>query len=488
MRKVSNRTPRKTPPKQSSNSSPFKWQARKPTPPQPATPDTFMRRRMHFVLTHTPVLLRTRFRLINSQNHNSTLTGLTPKQPLLKKTRTKLIRKSASTLPSPSQKHSRSLVVIAKGVHYHQSRSGKSLRRISGSSPILPASSSAHRWPSNTRWKQGSLSSVWTASAHRVYQRQGAMKVSSTQWVANRVLRRTIQSKIQRGHKDLKSQPYCKFYNRYGRCHRGDKCPYIHDPEKVAVCTQFLRGTCKKTDGSCPFSHKASKDKMPVCVYFLKGVCNRDDCPYSHVKVSKKAEVCQEFLHGYCPRGAKCKNKHTLDCAEFNETGQCKLGNKCPLWHRKRKTKSEGRKGVKRRASEGEKVPSKRSNTREKHTSKSKQDTALVEDVYSKADDGDDIDTQKTDDESGSMPSFIALDSDSNQSTPDDSTSKKTSSLHFGGRPALKIRPLFAPSMGASTSHQGQCSSDSSSSSSSLLKPSVTTATGCSTEEQDAHP
>lgn len=73
-----------------------------------------------------------------------------------------------------------------------------------------------------------------------------------------------------------------------------------------------------------------------------------------------------------------------------------------------------------------------RTNTREKHTSKSKQDTALVEDVYSKADDGDDFDTPKTDDESGSMPSFIALDSDSNQSTPDDSTLKKTSSLHFG--------------------------------------------------------
>ncbi|XP_041454372.1 zinc finger CCCH domain-containing protein 3-like isoform X1 [Lytechinus variegatus] len=488
MRKVSSRTPRKMPPKQSPSSSPFKWQAKKATPSKPATPDTFMRRRMHFVLTHTPVLLRTRFRLVNSQHNNSTaVTGHSPKQPLLKKTRTKLIRKSASAPSSPSQKHPRPRLVIAKGVHYHQSKSGKSLRRISGSSPAVLASSS-HRSTATSRLRQGSLSRSWTASMHRWSQRQSAVRVSSTQWVANRVLRRTIQEKIQRGNKNLKREPYCKFYNRYGRCHRGDKCPYIHDPDKIAVCTQFLRGTCKKTDGSCPFSHKVSKDKMPVCVYFLKGICNRDNCPYSHVKVSKKAEVCQEFLHGYCPRGAKCKKKHTLDCAEFNETGQCTLGNKCPLWHRKRKMKNEGRKGVKRRASEGDKVTSKRSNTtQDKPISKPEADAVLVEYVSSTADDGDDVDTPEADSESGSMPSFIALDSDSYQSTPEYSTFKKTSPSGDGGRPALKIRPLFAPSMGASTSRQGQ-RRDSSSFSSSLQKTSVTMATGCSSEEEGAHP
>lgn len=28
------------------------------------------------------------------------------------------------------------------------------------------------------------------------------------------------------------------YYNRFGRCNRGERCPYVHDPEKVAVCTR----------------------------------------------------------------------------------------------------------------------------------------------------------------------------------------------------------------------------------------------------------
>uniref|UniRef100_A0A8D0GNU8 C3H1-type domain-containing protein n=1 Tax=Sphenodon punctatus TaxID=8508 RepID=A0A8D0GNU8_SPHPU len=52
------------------------------------------------------------------------------------------------------------------------------------------------------------------------------------------------------------------YYNRFGKCNRGENCPYIHDQEKVAVCTRFLRGTCKKTDGTCPFSHKVTKEKV----------------------------------------------------------------------------------------------------------------------------------------------------------------------------------------------------------------------------------
>lgn len=35
------------------------------------------------------------------------------------------------------------------------------------------------------------------------------------------------------------------YYNRFGRCNHGQHCPYIHDPDKVAVCTR------------CPPSHRA---------------------------------------------------------------------------------------------------------------------------------------------------------------------------------------------------------------------------------------
>ncbi|VCW76496.1 unnamed protein product, partial [Gulo gulo] len=100
---------------------------------------------------------------------------------------------------------------------------------------------------------------------------------------------------------------------------------------------RFLRGTCKKTDGTCPFSHHVSKEKMPVCSYFLKGICSNSNCPYSHVYVSRKAEVCTDFLKGYCPLGAKCKKKHTLLCPDFSRRGLCPRGAQCQLLHRSQK-------------------------------------------------------------------------------------------------------------------------------------------------------
>ncbi|KAJ0065773.1 hypothetical protein NL108_018281 [Boleophthalmus pectinirostris] len=122
---------------------------------------------------------------------------------------------------------------------------------------------------------------------------------------------------------------FCMFYNRFGRCNRGTSCPYVHDPDKVAVCTRFLRGRCKQGD-ECPFSHKVSKDKMPVCLFFLKGRCSHPECPYSHVYVSKNAQVCELFLRGYCPQGQKCKKKHTLVCLDKN----CSRGDDCKLQHK----------------------------------------------------------------------------------------------------------------------------------------------------------
>ncbi|XP_061463091.1 zinc finger CCCH domain-containing protein 3 [Rhineura floridana] len=162
---------------------------------------------------------------------------------------------------------------------------------------------------------------------------------TTSRYIASRAVQRSLaiirQAKQKKEKK--KKKEYCMYYNRFGKCNRGERCPYIHDPEKVAVCTRFLRGTCKKTDGTCPFSHKVSKDKMPVCSYFLKGICNNSDCPYSHVYVSRKAEVCSDFLKGYCPLGEKCKKKHTLVCLDFSKHGVCPKGSQCKLLHPQRK-------------------------------------------------------------------------------------------------------------------------------------------------------
>ncbi|XP_026919520.2 zinc finger CCCH domain-containing protein 3 isoform X1 [Acinonyx jubatus] len=161
---------------------------------------------------------------------------------------------------------------------------------------------------------------------------------SCSRSLASRAVQRSLAIVRQaRQRRRKQQQEYCMYYNRFGRCNHGEHCPYIHDPDKVAVCTRFLRGTCKKTDGTCPFSHHVSKEKMPVCSYFLKGICSNSNCPYSHVYVSRKAEVCTDFLKGYCPLGAKCKKKHTLLCPDFSRRGVCPRGAQCQLLHRNQK-------------------------------------------------------------------------------------------------------------------------------------------------------
>lgn len=52
-----------------------------------------------------------------------------------------------------------------------------------------------------------------------------------------------------------KKRIYCQFFTRFGKCNKGDgKCPYIHDPSKIAVCTKFLSGSCSNEE--CKLTHK----------------------------------------------------------------------------------------------------------------------------------------------------------------------------------------------------------------------------------------
>lgn len=158
---------------------------------------------------------------------------------------------------------------------------------------------------------------------------------NQTKCVINRVKQRSIATAAAKFKKDniRGKKKLCLFYSRFGKCSRGDKCPYTHDPDKIAVCTRFLRGTCKLEQ--CPFSHKVSKEKMPVCAFFLRGVCAREDCPYLHVKVSHGAQICQDFVNGFCSLADKCKKLHTLTCPAFSKTGVCPDGKKCRLQHKR---------------------------------------------------------------------------------------------------------------------------------------------------------
>jgi hypothetical protein len=58
--------------------------------------------------------------------------------------------------------------------------------------------------------------------------------------------------------------------NRHGQCalaHAG-RCPKVHDPAKVAVCTRWLLGRC---DGkACRLQHRVAPELMPACTFFLQ--------------------------------------------------------------------------------------------------------------------------------------------------------------------------------------------------------------------------
>ncbi|XP_019174680.1 PREDICTED: uncharacterized protein LOC109170148 isoform X2 [Ipomoea nil] len=139
-----------------------------------------------------------------------------------------------------------------------------------------------------------------------------------------------------------KKKKYCQFFTRFGKCNKDNgKCPYIHDPSKIAVCTKFLSGSCSNLD--CKLTHKVIPERMQDCSYFLQGLCSNESCPYRHVNVNPNSSVCEGFLRGYCSDGNECRKKHTYVCPDFEATGNCLQGSKCKLHHPKNR-----RKGIRR--------------------------------------------------------------------------------------------------------------------------------------------
>ncbi|KAI4375151.1 hypothetical protein MLD38_013055 [Melastoma candidum] len=140
-----------------------------------------------------------------------------------------------------------------------------------------------------------------------------------------------------------KKKKYCQFFTRFGKCNKDDgKCPYIHDPSKIAVCTKFLNDLCSNKD--CKLTHKIIPERMPDCSFFLQGLCANKNCPYRHVNVNPKAPTCEAFLRGYCMDGNECRKKHSYVCPVFGATGNCPQGSKCKFHHPKVPIKGKKRK------------------------------------------------------------------------------------------------------------------------------------------------
>ncbi|CAN1234592.1 Zinc finger CCCH domain-containing protein 7 [Linum perenne] len=137
-----------------------------------------------------------------------------------------------------------------------------------------------------------------------------------------------------------KKRKYCQFFTRFGKCNKDDgKCPYIHDPSKIAVCTKFLQGLCSNHD--CKLTHKVIPERMPDCSFYLQGLCTNKRCSYRHVHVNPKASTCEGFLKGYCADGNECQKRHSYACPSYEATGSCPQGSKCKLHHPKNRVKGK---------------------------------------------------------------------------------------------------------------------------------------------------
>ncbi|KAG9627140.1 hypothetical protein KCU64_g18438, partial [Aureobasidium melanogenum] len=121
--------------------------------------------------------------------------------------------------------------------------------------------------------------------------------------------------------------------SKHGMCAHGNRCRYTHDPNKIAVCKDFLRsGRCVAGD-ACNLSHETTPHRVPACTHFLRGNCTNPDCRYAHVAVNPAAPACRAFgTIGYCEKGADCTERHVFECPDYANTGVCR-NKKCRLPH-----------------------------------------------------------------------------------------------------------------------------------------------------------
>ncbi|MCJ1466108.1 hypothetical protein MMC07_004727 [Pseudocyphellaria aurata] len=125
----------------------------------------------------------------------------------------------------------------------------------------------------------------------------------------------------------------CKRFSTTGKCSKGPRCLYLHNPATVAICKGFLqKETCLAGD-FCDLSHDASPERVPACLHFLRGNCSNPSCRYAHVRVNPSASICRNFaILGYCGKGAVCAERHVQECPDYANNGAC--GNKnCHLPH-----------------------------------------------------------------------------------------------------------------------------------------------------------
>ncbi|OQR73477.1 hypothetical protein BIW11_01140 [Tropilaelaps mercedesae] len=268
------------------------------------------------------------------------LTRTTSTDPALRSVRAAVTPKVAATAERVTKRRSVHLqnLLMLRGVPFQTSNGGKVLKRINtslhrktGFNVGVAIQQSSRRWKT-TRTMVGAVRQTTTSS--------GVLASASTvnRAVASHLVNRSIFKLNNKKRLQGAGQPssrsggevkHCLFYIRFGKCHKGDACKFIHDPAKVSICTRFLKGTCKSS--TCPFSHEVSADRMPLCSYFQRGQCTAQACPYRHSYFRKDVPYCFEFLHSFCTKGEQCTKQHVLVCTD----PECSRDpTKCPLRHK----------------------------------------------------------------------------------------------------------------------------------------------------------
>ncbi len=86
----------------------------------------------------------------------------------------------------------------------------------------------------------------------------------------------------------------CNFYEKHGKCTKGDDCNYAHGKDDLKdfrkECVNGLK--CFKKD--CLFLHPENwnyENNIKICEYYLNGYCiNEDKCKFKHIKENEEVE------------------------------------------------------------------------------------------------------------------------------------------------------------------------------------------------------
>lgn len=148
--------------------------------------------------------------------------------------------------------------------------------------------------------------------------------------------RKSVHGTLKRT--DMTKVPiYCRSFSRTGVCEEGELCKHIHDRRMQRLCWDFLNDQCH---GECSLSHMSSEYNVPLCSYFLAGNCKNPACSFLHNPPPHSMDdkysiwLCRPFSKGgWCIRGKKCPFLHLYQCPDYEEYGQCPLGNNCILQH-----------------------------------------------------------------------------------------------------------------------------------------------------------